>query len=174
MKKTCSKTGVLSDEELKAIPGFPSEEALRKGPVAIIKCAEEIPCNPCVEACPKGAIAIEGGINNLPILDFEKCSGCGLCIPSCPGLAIFVVDVTFLETEGLVKLPYEFLPLPEEGDRVMLMDREGKEIGEGTVHGVFTSRRFDHTAVITIRVPKDLALEVNHFRRLQDKEKSDG
>ena len=174
IKKTSSKTGVLSDDELKAIPGFPSEEALRKGPVAIIKCAEEIPCNPCVEACVKGAIGMEGGINALPILDSEECTGCGLCIPSCPGLAIFVVDLTFSEKEALVKLPYEFLPLPEKGDSVILMDPQGKEIGEGVIHGVLTSPKFDRTAVITIRVPKHLALEVNHFRRVQDKGKSYG
>jgi Fe-S-cluster-containing hydrogenase component 2 len=174
MKRTWSKTGVLLDEELRAIPGFPSEEALRKGPVAILRCAEEIPCNPCVKACPKGAIALEGGINTLPVLDSKKCNGCGLCIPSCPGLAIFVVDLTYGETEGLVKLPYEFLPLPKKGDSVILLNAEGKEVGEGLIHGLLTSRQCDRTAVITLRVPKHLALEVNHFRTLQDKGRSDG
>ncbi len=170
----CSKNGFLSDKELRGIPGFPSEEALRKGPVAIIHCAQEIPCNPCVEACEKGAIALEGGIHTLPILDSSKCGGCGLCIASCPGLAIFVVDLTFGETEALVKMPYEFLPLPEERDSVLLMNREGKEIGEGVIHQVLVLQRFDRTAVITIRVPKALALEVGHFRKVRDKEKSDG
>jgi len=117
---------------------------------------------------------LKGGIHTLPILDSSKCSGCGLCIASCPGLAIFVVDLTFGETEALVKLPYEFLPLPRKGDRVLLMNREGKEIGEGTVHQVLTSSRLDRTAVITIRVPKQVALEVGHFRRFEDKEESHG
>ena len=172
MKKNLSTTGVLSDEELKSLPGFPPEESLRKGPVAIIKCAEEIPCNPCIEACAKGAIQMEGDINALPKLIAEKCTGCGLCIPSCPGLAIFVVDLTFSEKEGLVKLPYEFLPHPETGESVVLLDREGKEIGTGVVHHVLNPRRFDRTAVITLCTPKHLALEVNHFRKFSSKEES--
>jgi Fe-S-cluster-containing hydrogenase component 2 len=168
MEKFRVETGVLSDEELKAIPGSPSEEFLQKGPVAIIKCAEEIPCNPCVDACPKGAIRIEGNITALPVLLAEKCTGCGQCIPSCPGLAIFVLDLTYSKEEALVKIPYEFLPLPHKGDAVIVMDREGKDIGTGKVHSVLNHRRFDRTAIVSIRVPKSIAMEVNHFRIVKD------
>ena len=164
MKRHRSKTGILSHEELKAIPGYPSEEFLQKGPVAIIQCAEEIPCDPCVDACSKGAIRIEGNITSLPILLAEKCTGCGQCIPSCPGLAIFVVDMTYSKEEGLVKLPYEFLPLPQKGALVIVMDREGRDIGTGKIHSVLNSKRFDRTPIVTVCVPKGITLEVNHFR----------
>jgi Fe-S-cluster-containing hydrogenase component 2 len=169
MKKNRSETGILSDEDLDAIPGVPSKEFLVKGPIAIIKCAEEIPCNPCVDACPKGAIRIEGNINALPVLLAEKCTGCGLCIPSCPGLAIFIVDMTYSEEEAIVKLPYEFLPLPQKGDTVIVMDREGKDIGKGKIHSVLSQRSFDRTPIVSVRVPKRIAMEVNHFRPTKGK-----
>ncbi|MDI6841133.1 MAG: 4Fe-4S binding protein [bacterium] len=110
------KTGVVSLEELKKV--MPSEERLERGACVIVECFERIPCNPCAEACPQGAIRIEGNINNLPDVDYEKCNGCGMCISSCPGLAIFVVHKNYNQNNGLVMLPYEFLPLPKKGDIV--------------------------------------------------------
>jgi Fe-S-cluster-containing hydrogenase component 2 len=91
--------GFLSNDELIKLPGFPSKERLDKGPVAIIECAQEIPCNPCVESCPFDAIVISGPITELPRLDASKCTGCGSCIAVCPGQAIFVVNSKFSETE---------------------------------------------------------------------------
>ncbi|MBR4024904.1 MAG: 4Fe-4S binding protein, partial [Firmicutes bacterium] len=64
-----------------------AEEMIRKGPKAVIECTEDIPCNPCSTCCNFGAITIEGSISELPCLDEEKCTGCGLCIPACPGMA---------------------------------------------------------------------------------------
>ena len=110
---------------------LPNEEQLRKG-VAIIECVQEIPCNPCVDACPTNAISMEN-INALPKIDYEKCIGCGKCIEVCPGLAIFVVKVN---EKALISLPYEFLPLPKEGQKVKALDREGKEICDAIVKKV--------------------------------------
>ena len=67
------KTGVIyqgfpSEDELSRIPGMPSEERIKKGSVACIECAQEIPCNPCEEACPYGAITVGKPITNLPKL----------------------------------------------------------------------------------------------------------
>ena len=39
-------------------PGIPSEERMKLGPVACIECLQQIPCNPCEEACPRGAITV--------------------------------------------------------------------------------------------------------------------
>jgi len=41
----------------------------------------------CMEACPEGAITIEGGIVKL---DEEKCTGCRACVESCPFGALFI------------------------------------------------------------------------------------
>lgn len=97
------------------MPGVPSYSRMKERACAVIECAQTIPCNPCVKACPSGAIKIKGSITNPPVLDLNKCSGCGTCIPSCPGLAIFVVDFNYNKKMAQISIPYEFLPVPREG-----------------------------------------------------------
>ena len=87
----------------------PTDERLSRGPVVIVECVENIPCNPCVAACPKGAITIEGDINGIPVVDFETCDGCGICLSACPGLAIFGVDLSGVDTRGYLALIYAAL-----------------------------------------------------------------
>jgi ferredoxin len=158
------KDGCLSREELEKLPGVPLSERLAKGPVAVIECAQEIPCNPCVEACHNDAIFIDGSITNLPLLDAEKCSGCGLCISSCPGQAIFVVDATYSETEGAVQMPYEFYPLPEVGEMVEGLNRCGEVVCTARVLKVFNPKKNDRTPVITLIVPKEMVMEVRSLK----------
>ena len=105
-------------------------EQLKRGPHAVIECTEEIPCNPCCTACPQGAITMAEGLSSLPCLNRGKCTGCGLCIPCCPGQAIFVSDDTYSGSEGLLSLPYEFTPLPIVGQSVILTDRRGRPVGD--------------------------------------------
>ncbi len=158
--KLSSEMGVLSSRELAACPGYPGKEELERGPVAVIECTEEIPCNPCQTICPGGAIVVGKPITNLPIIDREKCNGCGLCIPACPGLAIFVVDNTYSEKEAVISFPHEYLPLPKEGNNVNAVNREGKIVCTGRVVKVRNSRKYDHTPVITIAVDKKYSSEV--------------
>lgn len=153
------KSGVL---DLGDIPMPPSERT-EQGPVAILECIQHIPCDPCVKACPRGAITIKGNITDLPTLDDNKCNGCGLCVSICPGLAIFVVDRSG-EEEDFVTLPYEFLPLPEVGDVADALDREGKRVGAARVVRVLSGAKQDRTAVITVRVPKGLGMIVRNIR----------
>jgi Na+-translocating ferredoxin:NAD+ oxidoreductase subunit B len=44
-----------------------------------------IACNICEKKCPENAIQI---INNLPVVDIEKCTLCGICVSVCPTKAI--------------------------------------------------------------------------------------
>ncbi len=44
-------------------------------------------CGICVEACPREAIRIEGG---LATVDAERCTGCAVCVDECPNEAICV------------------------------------------------------------------------------------
>jgi len=159
MSSSLEKTGVPSMEELEKSHGFPSRERLMKGPVAVIECLQEIPCNPCVKACPLGAIKVETLIS-LPELDENKCVGCGSCIPNCPGLAIFLVDYNFSEDEALISFPYEFLPSPEVGSIVDATDRSGKAITKGRVIKVLKNKKYDNTEIISIAVLKKYANEV--------------
>jgi len=153
--------GVVSIEEIK----IPTEERFRKGTVAIIECVQEIPCNPCSESCPRGAITIEGSINNIPKIDFDICNGCGICVANCPGLAIFLVDKSYKDKKALVGIPYEFVPLPEKGEEVILLNRAGKACGEGVVEKVRNAKSQDRTAIVFLAVDRKLAMTVRFFRR---------
>lgn len=158
------ETGILDLTDI----NVPSEERLGKGAVAIVECVQQIPCNPCVDSCPRGAILIEDSINDVPEVDFEKCNGCGVCIANCPGLAIFLVDKTYEDGKALVGLPYEFCPLPEVGEKVDLLDRAGEVCGAGEVVKVRNAKVQDRTAVVFLSVDENLAMTVRFFRRKVD------
>ncbi len=149
------KTGIISIDELRRLGLLPPEERLRKGPVAIAECPEEIPCNICVDACPFNAISMET-INGLPKINWDKCIGCGVCVSKCPGLAIFVVDLSKPD-KAYVTLPHEFLPAPRKNDEVILLGRDGRSLGKGRVVKVW---EYNKTWVITVEVPKEHAMEV--------------
>jgi Na+-translocating ferredoxin:NAD+ oxidoreductase RNF subunit RnfB len=38
-------------------------------------------CNICIKVCPYNALTME---NNLPVMDFNKCTDCGICVHKCP------------------------------------------------------------------------------------------
>lgn len=159
------KCGYISLEELKDKPGIPSEARMNRGPVAVIECIQCIPCNPCEGACPKGAITVGENITSLPALDEEKCIGCGLCVARCPGLAIFIVDKSYSVSEAAIEFPFEYSGLPEPGDKVAAVDRNGRPVCEGTVISVRNSAANDRTPVIKIAVPKEYADEVRSIKR---------
>ena len=147
------KTGVLSQKDLQ----IPSQKQLEKG-VAILECVQEIPCNPCVDSCPVHAISMKD-INAPPMNDFEKCIGCTKCVGICPGLAIFVVKIK--GKRALVTLPYEFVPVPKEGDRVNALDRTGVVRGKGLVKKVVKRGK---TMVITIEIDSRFAMDIRNIK----------
>ena len=152
--KEYERTGIIGMEEL----DIPSEEQLERG-VAITECVQDIPCNPCVDACPVGAISMET-INSPPVVDYDRCTGCARCVAVCPGLAIFVVKKE--EGRALITIPYEFLPLPEKGDIVRALDREGNDVGDAEV--VRVVRKKDSTCLVTVGVKRKLAMVVRNVR----------
>jgi Fe-S-cluster-containing hydrogenase component 2 len=158
------KDGDLSAEELRKVPGVPSQRRLKQRPCAVIECVQHIPCDPCQEACPSGAITIEGHITNLPVLDPEKCTGCGTCIPSCPGLAIFLVDLTYSKHKARISIPYEFLPSPKKGTKISVTGRKGETLCDSQVQSVRKPQKYDHTAVISFLVSKKYAMRARHIK----------
>lgn len=156
-----TKDGIPSVEDLSAVT--PPTKRLNKGPVAVIECFQEIPCNPCADACPSGAITMPGNISARPTFDENKCNGCGICVTRCPGLAIFVVDFSYAATEAMLKIPYEFCPLPENGEEVQVLDRAGKAAGVARV--IRVQQQANKTTVLWLAVSKDIALDVRNIRR---------
>jgi len=155
------KTGIATPENLADVT--PSAERRAKGPVAVIECFQCIPCNPCQTACKRGAIKEFEDINNRPYIDHEKCNGCGMCASKCPGLSIFIIDETYSDKEALVKVPYEFLPLPEEGSFVTGLDREGKPVCRAKVEKVLNTKAQDRTPIVSLVIPKEFSMAVRCF-----------
>lgn len=155
-------TGIITPEELKAV--LPPEARLAKGPVAIIECLQDIPCDPCVSACPVNAIKMQTGITDKPQLEFDKCTGCGACLPKCPGLAIFVVNMKHTAGMATLSMSYELLPLPVKGQEVTALDRAGKAVCQVKVLRVINPPAYDRTAVITIEIPADKTNEIRAIR----------
>lgn len=156
------KTGVPTIEDIMNIT--PDSDRLSRGPVAVIECFQEIPCNPCYTKCKSGAIGEMTDINEIPHIDYNKCNGCGVCATACPGLAIFIVDYNYSENKSLIKLPYEFLPVPSVGQIVKALNREGIIIGDAMVIRVQGGINQNKTSLVWLEVDKPLAMEVRNFR----------
>ena len=144
---------------------------MKKGRVACIECVQEIPCNPCEGICRFGAITVGEQITDLPRLNEEKCTGCGLCVANCPGLAIFILDMSYSDTEAAIDFPFEYLPLPAEGDLVDAVGRDGVVRCKGRILRVKKLNAYAGTAVITMAVPKEYIMEVRSMKRLPRKAK---
>lgn len=165
MNRGVKFTGVASDEELRACPGTPTDERLERGPVVAIECVQKIPCNPCEGSCPFEAIEIGASITELPKLIEDKCVGCGVCIPKCPGLAIFKLHKNYSETTSLVEFPYEYLPLPEKGEEVSSGNRFGDYVGRARVIDVKRLAKNDGTTLVSLEIPKNQLMEVRTIYR---------
>lgn len=155
-------TGYLSFQEYSSC--MPDEERMNTGPVAIIECPEHIPCNPCQEACSRGAIQLFEKITDLPVIDFDRCNGCGNCIAVCPGLAIYVLQKEYEPNFSLIKIPYEMLPIPEKGDRCDILSRDGSVIGQGFVERVQKYSFNPKGRVLWIKIPKELHKVARNIR----------
>ena len=155
------KKGFVGDDEIERFPGVTH----RKGIHPVIECTQNIPCNPCQDACGKKCISIGDNITSLPIaVAGSECVNCGMCVASCSGQAIFLVDEDCGDGSATVTLPYEFLPLPSEGTRGIALGRNGQEVCEATVVSVKSLKTFDKTNLLTIRVPKEYAMKARFFK----------
>ena len=152
--------GYLDDNEIYRYPGVTKKKGLHP----VIECSQNIPCNPCQDACKFNCILVGKDIISLPkAAEDSKCTGCGMCVAGCSGQAIFLVNEDYDETSASVTLPYEFLPLPKEGDRGFAKSRSGENICEAEVISVKTSPAYDRTNLLTMKVPKEMAMKARFF-----------
>lgn len=138
--------------------GYRTETQTETGPFdtmkALIECPQCIPCNPCETSCPTKAIEVGGNLNGIPWVNYEACTGCGICAMICPGLAIFMVQKK--GDKAVIGIPYELLPLPEKEDVVFVQDRKGQVLGEATVIRVMKNEK-EKTHLVFIEVPIEWA-----------------
>ena len=153
---------IPADRPIKSTP-VPDEE-FQKGARVVIECEQNIPCDPCEAVCPHGAITVGEDMVNYPLLDAGKCNACGICVASCPGLALFVLNKDYSQTETEIILPYEFIPVPNKGDRVDACDREGNVVCRARVSRAVKSKKFDRTALVSLVVEDRYADVVRSFR----------
>ena len=167
MNEGIQYTGIPSRAELEASFGIPSQARMKQSRVACIECVQPIPCNPCEGVCPRGAITVGDDITALPRLNEALCVGCGLCVANCPGLAITMLDKSFSDTEGTVDFPFEYLPLPAQGDTVQAVGRDGAVLCDGVVEKITRLPAYAGTTVIRLRVPLEFVDDVRSMKRLK-------
>ena len=131
----------------------------------LLRCVQEIPCNPCSEACPHDLISMPGSILALP--EFAGvCDGCGRCVLACPGLAINLVynDYDPAGEMALLMLPFEFtddkIPF---GREVVTTNFAGNRVGTGRVVAVREREDQDRRKLLLLEVPATDKLEVAGF-----------
>ncbi|MBN2185571.1 MAG: FAD-dependent oxidoreductase [Candidatus Krumholzibacteriota bacterium] len=141
----------------------------------VLRCIEEIPCNPCVDSCPHSSILIPGeSIMGLPVFSGD-CTGCMKCVASCPALAITLVKRGSDGGKSQVVIPYELLVDDlREGDPVRTVDLEGYPVGEGRIVKIRRSPGDKKRSLVTIEVPDDDALLVAGLAALESEDGKEG
>ena len=166
----------------------PKQEVLRSKPGAVvdwepaagdgkafpvIRCVEEIPCNPCVDSCSHCSITIPGDpIMGLPEFSGE-CTGCLKCVAACPALAITLVRPDAGEQDGtsIVVVPYELETSGiEKGIEVRTVDFDGNPTGTGRVVRVNKAPGDDKRMLVSIEVPSEQAVGVSAILELEAEE----
>jgi hypothetical protein len=59
------KKGYVADDEIERFPGVTHKVGVHP----VMECTQNIPCNPCQDACPKHCIRIGENITSLPVVD---------------------------------------------------------------------------------------------------------
>ncbi|MGI5849086.1 MAG: RnfABCDGE type electron transport complex subunit B [Christensenellales bacterium] len=78
--EACPKHGIVIMPKKKNV--YIQCRATNKGKAVTMACkAGCIACGRCAKKCPQGAITMQ---NNLPVIDYDKCTDCGACVTICP------------------------------------------------------------------------------------------
>ncbi len=66
-----------------------------------------------------------------------------------------------------VTMPYEFLPLPQAGEKGFALDRSGKRVCEAEVIALRDATAFDATHLLTIQVPTEMAMRARFYQKAE-------
>jgi glycine/D-amino acid oxidase-like deaminating enzyme/Fe-S-cluster-containing hydrogenase component 2/bacterioferritin-associated ferredoxin len=127
-----SKEYIDSQQEPERVldePRVPSKERREERPFVVLDCLHGFACNPCAFVCPFGAIT-KSSTSTVPVVDYDKCTGCMQCVYQCPGLAIFGYNL---------KKDWLFLPIEVEANEdteVYLVNNNGEKLGEGKIEKI--------------------------------------
>lgn len=88
--QTCPK-GIIKRVPIDAKVFIACSNCMRGGKEVRALCKHGcISCGLCVRNCPEGAIKME---NNLPVIDYSKCTGCKVCVAKCPSKCISELNI---------------------------------------------------------------------------------
>ena len=87
-----------------------------------------------------------------------------MCVATCSGQAIFLVNKDFEPGYSSVAFPYEFLPLLKVGDKGKALDRSGKPVCDAEIIDVKVVPAMDKTAVVTMKVPSEFVGSARFFK----------
>ena len=118
------------DNALKTDRRLPSPERLLRGRAAVTACPGQDSCGMCAMACGFGALKKPG---RLPIVDHDKCIGCGACVKACPRFNMRLVDGSKGPDECEITVKCPLSALPADGETVRALDLSGAALGEGRV-----------------------------------------
>ncbi|MBD3178524.1 MAG: sulfurtransferase [Candidatus Latescibacteria bacterium] len=161
--------GVLRSDPGKVYDFKMEEAGLDKFPV--IRCVQEIPCNPCVDSCPRGSIVIEDDtIMGLPHFEGE-CIGCMKCVTACPALAVTLVLPSEKKKRSNVVIPFElkhdFISRDKE---VTTVDMDAEVVGEGKIIDFREAPGDSKRLLVTLEVPEQDARRVAGIRVFEPEE----
>lgn len=125
----------------------------------ILRCAQEIPCNPCSTVCTKHSITMDGDpIMGRPGFTGDECSGCAKCVAICPGLAVTMVDKRKDPERPLVTVAFEQTGDKVEPDTMVLaVDGDGTPIGNFRVVSAKRPKFADRTVLVKLEATPDTA-----------------
>lgn len=165
VSETLLTKGYIADDEITRFPGY--RDIAQVHPV--LECTQNIPCNPCQTACKRGCISIGDHITSLPIcVEENSCVDCGMCVASCSGQAIFLVKQNIEEKSAEITIPYEFLPLPEVGEKGYGLSRSGEVLCDALITRVRDSKAYDGTVLVTMKVPIEMTDKARFYRRADE------
>jgi len=170
METAVPDTWLETEKVLKSRPGAERPLKTKEWPASVqplVRCVQDIPCNPCTEVCPLGHIQIPSdAIMELPEFQGGQCLGCGKCVLVCPGLAVSLLVRSYdpKKKRALVILPYEMdRETVAMGDAVATVDMEGRRVGQGKIVGIKQRPEFNRRLLVAVEIPWRHRMKVAGF-----------